>query len=237
MGLSEEIRALIESWQKDTASSLKALSTKSDVSYPTLRRIMAGECVPTLENCLKILSVVSTNSESGAFLKQHFSRVGEWLSGHLPDWESSDAKLNIYAREKDAHWILSKASETGVTREQIAKRFGESGLQTAECLLDDGLLQEINGRLRRDSFRVLDTSTIKAITERNLREVDPDRIIADGNLIGYHSDGWSAVGHERVLQATKEYFGRIEQLRNTTENRGERHITLGAFINADKGGN
>ena len=150
--LLKDLQDLIEAWLGTRKyANLSVLGRISGVSYPTMRRIMAGEMTPALQTVMQLAPVLLEQSEAQAFVAKHFPEVSKLY--RLTDKQGyavTSASEAFQAMTEDEFIVYSMAAQkNGISRKRLIERLGESALQAIDRLLETELLVElVPGRIQ-----------------------------------------------------------------------------------------
>ncbi len=132
----------IERWLSGSSRrTIQLLTRLSGVPYPTLRRIIQRESIPSVENAMALLNLVSTLDETIAYfegnesIKAFYKRVTEkaGLAGH-------DIMTRLIGRE--SFWIMALGLTIGATRQRVETFLGAFGVSEFDMMVEEGVLVE-----------------------------------------------------------------------------------------------
>ncbi len=139
---TDKLAAYIERWIAEyPRRNIQMLARLSGVSYPTIRRLLQGECDTTLENALSLLNLVASLHETLDYLKSN-SAVSKFYERVTAN--TTVAREDILERYigREAFWIINLGLTIGATRDRVEKLLGATGLVVLEELLAEGIIKE-----------------------------------------------------------------------------------------------
>lgn len=224
MEFEKDINTLIERYCAKKGKSLSSLSRESGVSYTTIVRIAQGDTKPGLHNTFKILMVLCPNrAEALEFISRHFNDVGNWLAGYLKTNSLTDDRLNRFLTDRVGFLIVNRASiNSGLTRHDVFEQFGHDGLALVKEMLDLGVMQEIDGNLKCESFSVTDAETLLTQIRICIESFQVENLGDGMSLASLKVDGWSERGLKVLNKEMKLFLERVRGLQDYPENRGDR---------------
>jgi hypothetical protein len=132
----------IEKWfRSGPRRNIQKLSRMTGVPYPTIRRIMQKDSLPSVETAFAILNVIATVPETLAYfasidsISRFFKRYSDY--SHV---SQRDFKSHIVDRE--SFWIIMMGFTIGATRLRVKELLGSLGLAALERLIEDGAMIE-----------------------------------------------------------------------------------------------
>jgi len=142
--IDELERILSEYLKSRPHMSLSAVSRRSKVSEPTLRRIKNKQfrTLPTHTTILNFLTYMSGETSIPRIIETYRGPIAEYLKESIPQQSFSaeyDVKLNNLLKDNTAYCIFKLcASSSGVSSRRVLRLFGEVGLHSLKSLEANG---------------------------------------------------------------------------------------------------
>jgi hypothetical protein len=146
--LIEHLKIIINQYLKTHPHlSVNAISKKSNVSEPTLRRIVSGriKTLPQITTVLDILTFLSNTNSLREIVKMYPGPIGEYLLEAMPHLEQIDQdysnQLNEELKNPIKYLIYKLAiNSMGVTAEKITELYGNHGIQLLNEMINSGFI-------------------------------------------------------------------------------------------------
>lgn len=199
----------IQTWLDNRKNaSLGLLAKRADIPYPTLRRVFQGERRPSYATAVKIAFETMQVEDAICILEKEYGQPSVILralsKGQTPMALADDSRS--IDRLDDFIIVSLCLAKNGCTRAAIFNRFGNSGLDRLNKLLDRGLLAEGGGRLfLKDDQRTpsLSKDTAK-LAKLSLDLLNEDSIGLPGVLGYFGVGGLSREGITRIENILNE---------------------------------
>ncbi len=132
--------------------SLSAVSRRSKVSEPTLRRIKKKQfrTLPTQTTILNFLTYISGKESIPQLIEKYPGPIAEYLKEEIPQQQEVsteyNSELNEVLKDNTTYCIFKLcANSSGLTTQRVQRLFGEMGLQTLKLLVEKDYVQEVDG--------------------------------------------------------------------------------------------
>jgi hypothetical protein len=239
MTLIEEARGLIKAYLVAKPHlSIASLARTAGLPATTARVILQGEVKKTaLENIVSLLSIFMSYEEIADLVAKHDADKAK--SGAIKVWADRKAKAvdtSDFEWMDPDHEIAALASSSfGTTRDRVAKIFGqERGLERLECLLNAGVLREVNGKIMQQdeyvSYSIKDSQRKAAIQAGRWSQDD----INEGGFLYHMTQNYSEEGHAEAQAITRDYITKMAELEKKYKG-GNRVLMLSVIANCLRG--
>ena len=231
--MSQELAALIKQYLAGHKSrSLKGLSKKTAVSYPTLRRILHEGVAPTMESVLPLIQYLCTKDQALEFLKK-YSRFGSWLEHCLQsDQDPMSQQINRFTQDKEKFMIISMAAtKNGTTREKVRDLLGSWGETKMEALLEESILKEAGGHITAEMNKIgaFSTDCILAQLKHATEIFDKKNVGTPSAIAGMQTEGVCNEGLRLISAAMQEAEIKVTDIRK--KYRGSKTMFAGFIFN------
>ncbi|OUR95502.1 hypothetical protein A9Q84_16855 [Halobacteriovorax marinus] len=228
----KELSYLISEYLERTPNlSINALALRMGIAETTLRRIRGGNSkrLPNSENLLKIVFYIFNTHDLYIVrdslpkaLSEHFICV-YLLTGtgqNNPITQIDDSVL-----DNQISYLILKlaANNSGVTRDEVLRLFGQVGINSTDKLFSADILVENNGIIKTkvSTFRLPDQSFIKNFKSvADFIKIDPDKRIGP-NLYHNLSESLNLEGLVRIQTIQKKAVQEITNILNEEKFKGE----------------
>ncbi len=142
MELRRDLARKVDSWLKeDSERNPNLLAQQSGVSYPTIRRIIGEELVPSLDTVLSLLPHIMPDDDARRFLLEHFP-------AHASFFESASCRgIGGLLCKEDFILLTLARRKSGCQHNEAQDRLGcVETKRSMERLLKMGLIRPENGR-------------------------------------------------------------------------------------------
>jgi predicted transcriptional regulator len=231
-----ELQECIKSFLvKNKHLTLNALSKKSSVSEPTLRRVRNAE-IKTLPRVNTIVDILSTIYKErnisdlikhcGPNLRAYLEKVFTVILESNAHYEN-DTGLSRELKNTTSYLIYKlAANRTGIKRELVCRLFGELGLRKLKDLERKGLVFEMIGsyHARTKSFSLDDElfrQNFQAVSEFIRVEDGPEK---GDNLFYNLSESISEEGYQKILSIQRQALKEIVHILNEKEYAGDKPV-------------
>lgn len=217
MELKRDLARRIESWlHEDKARNPNLLAQQSGVSYPTIRRIIGEEMVPSLDTVLSLLLHIMSDDEARRFLLEHFP-------AHASFFESASCRGIGGLLSKEDFILLTLARrQSGCTQEEAQNRLGaQVSRRSVGRLMKMGLIRTERGRFHATK-RSLSGALDEDIHHMGIAVqcLSAERLEEPGNVYELLNTGLNEKGialADRILRVCRS---RLRKLYGSTEYRG-----------------
>lgn len=200
---------------RDESIGLRKLSEKSGIHQRTLKRLLAQENRPGYQTLVRLYSCLAESPNGGLMLKNIPEKVAKEIEKRSP----ISTKGNLqYSEEANQEMLYDKvfaeiyclASMSPITSEYIQYRYGMSGVETADKMLDLGVLK----LTKKNTYTIGDKQiefSPKLVKRLGLNLVEKyskteDVDLAEKNLIAFYAEGLSPEGYRKWLKIDQEAF-------------------------------
>ncbi len=213
--------------------SVNAISKKTGVSEPTLRRIMGLriKTAPQVTTVLDILTYISGTTSVREIIKLYPGPLAQYLSASMPYLEDFDQNYSNQINEElknPIKYLIYKLAlnHGGVKEEKIIQLYGNHGFQLLSEMIDAGYIE-------RDDKRVCRTIS-KSFTSSEDDFVRNFKLVADfikphknrprnplNPLYVNCSDSVSAEAYEEICKLQKKTLKKIREILSQDSSKGE----------------
>lgn len=218
LGLKEQVALDLRSHLKQFRSEsigLRKLSEKSGIHQRTLKRLLAQENRPGYQTLVRLYTCLIDSPNGGLLLKNLPEKVASEIQKKSP--VSTTGNLE-YSEEANKEMFYDKvfaeiyclASMSPITNEYIQYRYGMSGAETADRMLDLGVLKLTKTNMYTTGDKQIEFSPklVKRLglnlVEKYVKTQDVD--LAEKNLIAFYAEGLSPEGYRAWLKIDQEAF-------------------------------
>ena len=209
---------ILQQTEKNGRLSESRISQKLDIPAPTFNRLMNGRAQPSLKTLVKLSKFIP---EVKNFLPEEmFKVVLEKTNG-----EKLGERLEALISDSDMFLIYALAfSESGITEEFIIKNLGSQKIKKLRTLEEEGFIKrEGNGRGRYKVTEKRQLTESFALIKKHIdtlngfyKSAEPDK-----NYAFYGVDRLNKKGVLELMQAGKDFHGKITDIMNKKENKGD----------------
>ncbi len=237
--LLKELQDLIEAWVGSRKyANLSVLGRISGVSYPTMRRIMAGEMTPALQTVMQLAPVLLEQGDAQVFVARHFPEVAKLY--RLTDKQGyavTSASEAFQSMSEDEFIVYSMAAQkNGISRQRLQERLGESAIQAIDRLLESELLVELEpGRIQTREENVFIAGRENTLHRMKLAIdcFDRKREQDYGSYYGLFTNGLSDEGIKAAHRVLREAEAKLMSIFQDPSLRGRKvlyHAMVSSFI-------
>jgi hypothetical protein len=233
------MRNLIRDYkQANPDASTRGLSREIDIPSSSLSKIENLQKDPTLEEMLRILSGTGNLHRAGEVLKDVCPEL-LWLLDKNTTFGSKEAfyppELDPYfAEEVSCIIILAAACESGTSKSEIKKLYGEVGTKTLDKLLSDNILAETEGKItmKKILFRQFKPRELRNVLKNCLNSFyDESNFGTGNNWISFYAQ---SVDKEKVVPKVRSImekaFNDITRILKDEENYGNDKLFTGMVM-------
>lgn len=207
----------IERWLSSSSRrSIQLLTRLSGVPYPTLRRIIQRESVPSVENAMALLNLVANLEETLEYfngndsIKAFYKRVTEKAS-----LAGQDILTRLIGRE--SFWIIALSLTIGATRSRVEALLGAFGISEFEMMIEEGLLIEKTRNVYRlnieESILFVESKRIGGEAVKYIAELPPK----DQTIKRYMVYNVTQNAYELIQRRMLEAYSECDQLARANE--------------------
>lgn len=207
----------IERWLSSSSRrTIQLLTRLSGVPYPTLRRILQRESVPSVENAMAILNLVSTLDETVAYFEENESIKAFYK--RVTD-KSSLAGQDIMARliGRESFWIMALGLTIGATKPRVEQLLGAFGLAEFEMMIEEGVLIEKTPGVYRvninQSVLYVESKRIGSEAAKYIAELPPN----DQTIKRYMVYNVNSESYERIKNKILDCYMECDHIARTNE--------------------
>lgn len=200
---------------RNESIGLRKLSEKSGIHQRTLKRLLAQENRPGYQTLVRLYTCLIDSPNGGLLLKNIPKKVAKEIEKKSPistkgNLEYSEEANNEMLYDKVFAEIYCLASMSPITNEYIQYRYGMSGAETLDKMLDLGVLKLINNNTYTTGDKQIEFSP-KLVKRLGLNLVEKytkteDVDLAEKNLIAFYAEGLSPEGYREWLKIDQEAF-------------------------------
>ncbi|SMF69002.1 hypothetical protein [Pseudobacteriovorax antillogorgiicola] len=211
--LIDDVADAISSYvEAHPSRSLRTLSRRSGVSYSTIRRIVqkdVGE--PSVEKTiLPILGVFLNLKEIYSILEKN----NQPMASFIRPFVGFEKKPTLDLCDLDQQIILEATGKQGTTRERIETLHGQlTGAGRLEYLLETGLLQEIDGKIKAKNLYLSNPKVVLSHIEMSARNFDIENI-GRGSFYNHFIGSMSEQDFLKIKQLGKAFVDEIARVRD-----------------------
>ena len=222
--VAESLQKLIRAYlDENSKRSILSLSRECLVSETTLRRIMNDKKVPAPTNVYKLISYLQTYGDKNKTSKIH-QLVSDSIQYNLSEFQilgvdeknKLTGEIEQYLNTKTKRLLFIKISTIDfLSKEKIIEDFGKIGINDADMLAEDGLLNKDNNvysipqNLKKHSYSNLMSKLI-------IQEVVEQYFKADltTNYLSLQVSTTSVEGYNQIMSLQKKYYEDLKQILN-----------------------
>lgn len=205
---------------KNESIGIRKLSEKSGVHQRTLKRLLAQENRPGYQTLVRLYTSLVEISGGQLSLSNLPKKVSTEIEKRSPVSLSQSMQYSEEASEEMLYdkvfaEIYCLASMSPITTEYIQYRYGANGVETAERMLDLGVLKYTKSRSYTTGDKQIEFSPklVKRLginlVEKYSKTEDVD--LAQKNLIAFYAEGLSEEGYRRWLKIDEDaYYQKIK---------------------------
>ena len=239
--LLEELQTAISDYlETHRHLSMQSVSSRAQVSYSTVRRILQNEAKDVRdETILSLIQVVMSRPRRISFLNKHYPALGSLISnseGKDPEESELDQeKLRLY-RYKDPHNYILKMALTanGTHRRAVQRILGERGCIALDEMIEDKfLIEETDGSVYHSS-----KSSLLMNADDILYQIKKDSDYFDKSLVGspysrlaHMSASISREAYLDLMKMVNEFVRQSENLKESDQNQGQIPVFIDLMIN------
>lgn len=200
---------------RNESIGLRKLSEKSGIHQRTLKRLLAQENRPGYQTLVRLYTCLVDSPNGGLLLKNIPKKVAKEIEKKSPistkgNLEYSEEANNEMLYDKVFAEIYCLASMSPITNEYIQYRYGMSGTETLDKMLDLRVLKLINNNTYTTGDKQIEFSP-KLVKRLGLNLVEKytkteDVDLAEKNLIAFYAEGLSPEGYREWLKIDQEAF-------------------------------
>lgn len=204
-GIIDVLAAKIGKWLDHKSHSMMVLSSRTGVSYPTIRRIAKQECQLTgSDTAMAILEVIEPDKQEIKRIMNKYFRMGDILEGN-PVLDIGRENLILEAMNNVLKWQILGMCDIaqGIPESSIVERFGQEGQRILKELISGELIvKDANGNLKaRDNMWMPNSwRTFVKMAISSLSLISDNSIESRMASIFHHSEGLNLEGIEALKQ-------------------------------------
>ena len=239
MALIDEARELIKGHlQKNPHLSIAGLARSAGLAASTARSIIQGEVKKTSkDNITSLLRTFLSAKDVVQLLKNHGDEIWTEVNEIYASKDAIAVADTGHEWDYPDHEIAARASSSfGVSRFHIMQTYGQRGLERLDLLLKEGILREVNGRIRQQSEYVeytIPDSIRKMKIQANAFKRDD---IEAGGYAYHLTLNCSEEGHKKGREIARKFLQDINQLEKDFPG-GSDVLMLSVFANLLSGEN
>lgn len=212
--VANDIREHLAQFRNESIG-LRKLAEKSGIHQRTLKRLIAQENRPGYQTLVRLYTCLVESSNGGLLLKNLPEKVANEIQKKSPI--STEGSLK-YSEEANSEMFYDKvfseiyclASMSPITSEYIQYRYGMSGVETADKMLDLGVLKLTKNKSYTTGDIQIEFSP-KLVKRLGLNLVEKyskteDVDLAEKNLIAFYAEGLSPEGYREWLKIDQQAF-------------------------------
>lgn len=228
MKLELELQKVMAQWLSEKKGrSLRLLSRKSGLSYPTILRMSKADGSFINANILKVLQAL--------FPKAKDFRV--FVSDHMPEYleladEYSKADVQFVSPNQVSPIMVRIWRELcfgSCTEDEIFKIFGMSGKMAVERLVESKIVIRNEGKLEL-AHEAQHMNSIEFIRELIKQVADNLDFNVRGNIAHLANEGLNLQGSIAAYELVEKFVLDINKIRLNPEFKGDRKVAISALM-------
>jgi len=229
--LAEKISEYIER----KSHSLITLSTKSGVSYNTVKRVVSGEVEPSLETAVNLIRVLYANDQAKEIMVTYFPEFGQWINTAIKNEDMANGEIDdeITGDFITFHLFSLALTRTGVMLGKVEKLYGGAGLDRVALLIDKGLLTEKDEVVRTvfPDYATVDAQAIIRQLSLSLSYFDRELVGTDASFLSFQSESVNLAGLSKIKEAARAFHQAVSEVRRNERYAGEIPFYCGTVLN------
>ena len=192
--LCEDLSHRIRAYKKEHSNlSGPQIAKRFNMSNSSLNRIENCDVkMPAIDQIIKILRGTGAKGDLLKYLDEHYPIIAETYreAYYSKTNEFIDIDLDFYLNDKDKFIIILLAlTDSGTTREEISREFGQSGLGELNFLVEKNLLVEKEGVIGGNSDMLnVSPQTFKSLLANSTEKCFKiDKIKSGNNFLYYRA--------------------------------------------------
>jgi len=230
----DELNSYIGSYIAKKSCSLSSLSRETGVNYTTIKRIYSNEVTePEFTNVLQLITFLCTNQEAMSFLRKYYPKQSHCFTELNKDYKISDHIINEQLVDPFGFLLIHMGfAKSGMTRSTVTNKIGSSGLEKLEELLNLGILEEINGRIKTvTDFKCANIDVMLEKHKLALRYFKKSFLGDKKSLIAFQVDGFSEWGLEQIYEIEKKKIASVAEIMKDPKGKGDNVAFVGTLFN------
>ena len=236
---SQTKRLLSDYMNANSKRTISSTAKKASLSTSSLDRILKGEQIASLETMLAIAQVIDDKDSWFDIIRLRWPQYVTTLTTifQTTKAEVSQDSVSTLIRDLDNFVIISlAATDEGTTREEISVKLPEVGLAKLEILLNEGVVKEINSRLKASPFAITSAETLLIQFANLTRLFDKSQIGEVVTKLALHTEGYSETGLQNLGNLVWKFNEDVANLNSDPKNRGNNVAYIGLIADTIRKG-